>query len=227
MTTLLVLGFPYPTTAVAAAEEVALWEPDLGAEADGVAVVSRDDQGGVHITTNHILGRPGRPFFWEHLLTALILVPSAGEPGDVDLDPLLSLEALGLDASFQQGVREMLAADTSALFLLATAPVPADALTALGRFGGKLLATSLVIDPRDAIRHRQPGRRTGRAVCRSPPGMTYVGHAARTSELAGRKGPSERGCDGRGAGSPRGSHCSRWSACSRPGPAAHARAPRA
>ena len=34
MTTLLVLGFPYPTTAVAAAEEVALWEPDLGAEAE-------------------------------------------------------------------------------------------------------------------------------------------------------------------------------------------------
>ena len=45
----------------------------------------------------------------------------------------------------------MLAADTSALFLIATAPVPADALTALGRFGGKLLATSLVADPRGAL----------------------------------------------------------------------------
>jgi uncharacterized membrane protein len=153
MTTLLVLGFPYPTTAVAAAQEVALWEPDLGAEPDAVAVVSRDDQGSIHITTNHTLGRPGRPFFWEHLLTALILVPGDGgpgaeNPGDDDLEePLPTLEALGLDASFQNTVREMLAADTSALFLLATAPIPADALTALGRFGGKLLATSLVADP--------------------------------------------------------------------------------
>ena len=168
MTTLLVLGFPYPTTAVAAAEEVALWEPDLGAEADGVAVVSRDDQGGVHITTNHILGRPGRPFFWEHLLTALILVPSAGEPGDVDLDPLLSLEALGLDASFQEGVREMLAADTSALFLLATAPVPADALTALGRFGGSCSRRRSSPIPVPRSPSGALGRRTGRAVCRSP-----------------------------------------------------------
>src|SRR5690242_1827726 len=121
MTTLLVLGFPYPTTAVAAAQEVALWEPDLGAEPDAVAVVSRDDQGAVHITTNHILGRPGRPFFWERLLTALILVPVAADPGDDDLeDPTARLEALGLDAAFQKGVREMLAPDTSALFLLAT-----------------------------------------------------------------------------------------------------------
>jgi uncharacterized membrane protein len=158
MTTLLVLGFPYPTTAVAAAQEVVLWEPDIAAEPDAVAVVSRDDQGAVHITTKHILGRPGRPFFWEHLLTALILLPRAGEPGgDQPEDRALGLEALGLDASFQDGVREMLAAGTSALFLLATAPVPADALTALGRFGGKLLATSLVTDPRTAPMPPQPG----------------------------------------------------------------------
>jgi len=163
MATLLVLGFPYPTTAVAAAEEVALWEPDLGAEPDAVAVVSRDDQGAVHITTNHTLGRPGRPFFWEYVLTALILAPAAGDAGD-DLDgPFPGLEALGLDATFQQEVREMLAPDTSALFLIATAPVPADALTALGRFGGKLLATSLVAAPRGALTppmgslHRPPG----------------------------------------------------------------------
>src|SRR5207245_1706779 len=56
------------------------------------------------------------------------------------------LEALGFDDAFQDRLREMLAPDTSALFLLATEPVPADALTALGRFGGKLLAASLVAD---------------------------------------------------------------------------------
>ncbi len=40
----------------------------------------------------------------------------------------------------------MLAPDTSALFLLVTEPVPADTLTSLGRFGGRLLAASLVPD---------------------------------------------------------------------------------
>ena len=38
----------------------------------------------------------------------------------------------------------MLAPDTSALFLLVTEPVPAGTLTSLGRFGGRLLAASLV-----------------------------------------------------------------------------------
>jgi len=156
MTTLLVLGFPYPTTAVAAAQEIVLWEPDLATEPDAVAVVSRDDRGAVHITTTHVLGRARRPFFWEHLLTALILVPADGEPGNDPEDAEFSLEAFGLDPSFQGRVREMLGADTSALFLLASAPVPADALTALGRFGGKLLATSLVTDPRTAPAPPQP-----------------------------------------------------------------------
>jgi uncharacterized membrane protein len=163
MTTLLVLGFPYPTTAVAAAQEVVLGEPDLAAEPDAIAVVSRDDQGLVHITTNHTLGRPGRRLFWEHLLTALILLPDAGESDDDLEDPSLSLEALGLDASFQDQVREMLAANTSALFLLATEPVPADALTALGRFGGKLLATSLVTDPGNTPTPSQTGSWQGRS----------------------------------------------------------------
>jgi uncharacterized membrane protein len=162
MTTLLVLGFPYPTTAGAAAQEVLLQERDL-AEPDAVAVVIRDDQGAFHITTNHTPGTKGYPrFFWQLLLTALILPPGSGDPADEDLEEFFPRpEALGLDDSFQDQVREMLPPDTSALFLLATEPVPADALTALGRFGGKLLAASLVPGAQSALTSPGTGARRG------------------------------------------------------------------
>ena len=147
MRTLLVLGFPYSTSADAAAQDILLQEPDLATEPDAVAVVSCDDDGAFHVTTNHTPGEEGRSFFWHLVLTALVFLPGSGRLGDGDLRVFSRrLEALGFDDAFQDRLREMLAPDTSALFLLATQPVPADALTALGRFGGKLLAASLVTD---------------------------------------------------------------------------------
>jgi len=147
MTTLLVLGFPYSTSANAAAEDIVLQEPELAGAPDAVAVVTRDDGRGLRITTNHTLGTPGRRFFWHLLLTALVLLPEAGTYAEAELGNLSQrLAALGLDAPFQDRLREMLGPDTSALFLLVTEPVPAGTLTSLGRFGGRLLAASLVPD---------------------------------------------------------------------------------
>ena len=112
-----------------------------------VAVVTRDDGGAFHVTTSHSLAENGPLFFWQILLTALIFLPGSGVLEEHDLDQLSQrLAMLGLDVSFQDRLREMLAPDRSALFLLATQPVPADALTALGRFGGKLVAASLSPD---------------------------------------------------------------------------------
>lgn len=147
MRTLLVLGFPYSTSADAAAQDILLQEPDLATEPDAVAVVSCDDDGAFHVTTNHTPGDQSRSFFWHLVLTALVFLPGSGTLGEGDLRVFSRrLEALGFDDAFQDRLREMLAPDTSALFLLATQPVPADALAALGRFGGKLLAASLVAD---------------------------------------------------------------------------------
>lgn len=146
MISLLVLGFPYPTTGHAAAQEILLQEPDFAAGPDNVAVVSRDDAGAFHVTTNHTPGGGGRSLLWHLLLTALILPEDRAGPAH-DLAALSDhWPALGVDGSFGEQVREMLAPDTSALFLLATEPVSPDALTALGRFGGRLLAAPLVPD---------------------------------------------------------------------------------
>ena len=154
MTTLLVLGFPYPTSANAAAEDVLLQEPELAGRPDAVAVVTRDDGPGLHITTNHTVGRPGRGFFWHLLVTALVLLPQAGTHTEAELTDLSQrLAALGLDAAFQERLRTMLAPDTSALFLLVTEPVPAGTLTSLGRFGGSLLAASLAPDVEVGLVH--------------------------------------------------------------------------
>jgi uncharacterized membrane protein len=154
MTTLLVLGFPYPTSANAAAEDILLQEPELAGEPDAVAVVTRDEGRGLQITTNHTLGTRGRRFFWHLLITALVLLPESQTHAAAGLrDHSQRLAALGLDALFQDRLRTMLAPGTSALFLLVTKPVPAGTLTSLGRFGGRLLAASLVADVEAGLMH--------------------------------------------------------------------------
>jgi uncharacterized membrane protein len=147
MRTLLVLGFPYATSANAAGEDVLLQDSDLTSEPGAVAVVSRDDEGAFQLTTRHTLGEDGRPFLWQLLLTALIFLPGSGSLAEEELKALCQrLEALGLSATLQDRVRGMLAPNTSALLVLTTEPVSADALTALGRFGATLLAASLPPD---------------------------------------------------------------------------------
>jgi uncharacterized membrane protein len=147
MTTLLALGFPYSTSANAAAQDIVLQEPDLATEPEAVAVVSCDDDGAFHVTTTHTLGKEGHRFFWQLLLTALIFLPASPTIDEQELRAFCRrLEELGFDPSFQERLREMLAPDTSALFLLTSRSVPADALTALGRFGGNLLAAPLAPD---------------------------------------------------------------------------------
>src|SRR3954467_7051245 len=151
MTTLLAIGFPYPTTASAAAEDVLSLEPDLVCEPDDVAVVTCDDSDAYHVTTNHVTGQDEHPFFWHLLLTALIFVPGSGTLTATELGTFSQrLAALGLQESFQDKLREMLAPQTSMLLLLAE-EVPADALAALARFGGKVLAVSLVPDAEERL----------------------------------------------------------------------------
>jgi uncharacterized membrane protein len=153
MTTLLAIGFPYSTTASAAAEDVLRLEPDLVSEPDAVAVVSCDDADAIHVTTNHPAGQDEHLFFWHLLLTALIFVRGSGARTDAEMGALSRrLAALGLLESFQDRLREMLAPDTSALLLLADR-VPPEALASLGRFGGKVLAVSLVPDVEDQLVH--------------------------------------------------------------------------
>lgn len=149
MHVLVVVIFPYATTASTAAEHVRLMEGDLAPDPGALAVVSCGDQGEYWITTNHPeYVDPTRATLWFLLLEALVLVPAAGTLGDVGQRALArDLVAAGIDRSFQQAVRDGLSPDTSALFLLLDGP-PADAaLEALRRFAGAVHVTVLAPGP--------------------------------------------------------------------------------
>jgi uncharacterized membrane protein len=157
--TLLVVSFPYPTTACAAAEDVLRLEPDLAVEPDAVAIVSRNDQGVFHVTTNHLSGRDERGSFWHLLLGALLFLPVSPVPPDAGVRYVSQqLARLGMDQSFQQQVRDMLAPDTSALFLFAGRGVAGDVLPSLRRFGGRPVTASLAPDVEDQVLRTLDGK---------------------------------------------------------------------
>lgn len=153
MPTLLVVGFLYRTTADAAAQDVLGLEPGLAVETDAVVVVSCDEAGALHVTTNHVPGRDERRSFWQMLLAALIFLPRSPALTRADRHDLARrIARLGLDEDFQDRLREMVVPESSALLLLVDGGLPVDALTSLGRFGGRLLSASLVPDAELRIR---------------------------------------------------------------------------
>jgi uncharacterized membrane protein len=143
--TLVVVAFPYATTVCAAAADMLLLEPDMELDADDMALISCDDRGQFHVTTNH-RSQPGesRGLFWLLLFTSLFLVPvSCVLSGHIVRRLERRVEAAGLSEAFQVKVRELLQADTSALFLIVSDHLPVGAIEALGGFGGQILATPL------------------------------------------------------------------------------------
>jgi uncharacterized membrane protein len=145
MTMLIVVIFPYATTASTAAEHVRQMEGDLAPDPGSLAVVSCDDQGEYWITTNHPGDADaGRASLWFLLLNAMVLVPSAERLGDTGRRTLAAtLARAGIDPDFQTTLHEDLGPDTSALFLLLDAPPDGGALDALRRFAGTVHTVDL------------------------------------------------------------------------------------
>jgi uncharacterized membrane protein len=146
MTTLVAVGFPYETTASAAAEEVRQLAPDLVLDPDAMAVISCDETGGFHVTTNHHAVEGGATWgmFWPLLFSNLFFVPSFGMPVGGGLGALLkTVMRSGIDDGFQYRVRDLLQPGTSALFLAVDPTVPATAAEALSRFGGTMVKSPL------------------------------------------------------------------------------------
>jgi len=155
VTTLVAVGFPHATTASAAAEDLLTLEPDLDVDVDAIASISCDDRGQVHITTNHSpVPSESRGLFWQLLFTALFFVPVSTVLNGHSLQDLdRRVEASGVTQSFQARIRELLLPDTSALFVIVADHLPGDAVEALGRFGGRVLAVPLRADAEDLILH--------------------------------------------------------------------------
>jgi uncharacterized membrane protein len=145
MTTLVAVAFPHETTASAAAEDVQQVASDIIIEPDAIAVVSRDEQSRFHVTTHHhaVTGSIWG-VFWILLFSVLFFVPLFGMTVGDDISGLLGkIQRAGIDNAFQQAIRELLQPGTSALFLAMDPTVPAEAVEALGRFGGTVVTSPL------------------------------------------------------------------------------------
>jgi uncharacterized membrane protein len=85
---------------------------------------------------------------WGALFGLIFFVPVFGLVVGAALGTLFgAITKAGIDAGFQQKVRDMVQPGTSALFLIVDKVTPDKAIEALSQFGGHVLKTSL---PRDA-----------------------------------------------------------------------------
>jgi uncharacterized membrane protein len=146
MATLVAIGYPDQITASAAAAEAQRLAADLIIEPDAIAVISRDDGGKFHVTTNHhaVGGGATWGLFWGFLFGLLFFIPVFGMAVGAGLGAVMGKVAkTGIDKEFQNQVRAMLEPGTSALFMVLEKVTPDRAVEALGRYGGTVLKSSL------------------------------------------------------------------------------------
>jgi uncharacterized membrane protein len=146
MADLIAIGYPDMTTAAQAEQEVQRLAKDLIIQPDAVAVIVCDPEGKYKVTTNHHMVAGGAVWgmFWGLLFGVLFFVPVFGLAVGAGLGALLGkIGESGIDAQFQDQVRDMLKPGTSALFLVVEKVTPDKAVEALRPYGGTVLKSSL------------------------------------------------------------------------------------
>jgi uncharacterized membrane protein len=146
MSDLIAIGYPDETTAQAAADEAHRLARDLIIEPDAIAVIVRDNEGKFHVNTNHSPVGAGATWgmFWGLLFGLLFFVPFFGMAIGAGMGALMGkITKSGIDAQFQDQVRDMLKPGTSALFLMVEKVTPDKAVDALSQYGGTVLKSSL------------------------------------------------------------------------------------
>ena len=146
MATLIAIGYPDETTAVAAADEAERLASDLIIQPDAIAVIRRDREGKYHVTTNHhaVGGGATWGMVWGLLFGMLFFIPVFGMAMGAGMGALMGkLTKTGIDKQFQEQVRDLVQPGTSALFLIVEKVTPDKAVEAMARFGGTVLKTSM------------------------------------------------------------------------------------
>jgi uncharacterized membrane protein len=148
MATLLAIAYPDQDTAENARATVWQLEEELTIEADEIAVISRDPDGRYQVHTSHSgVSTAGGAIwggFWGLLFGMLFLVPFAGWAAGAGLGALLGhFRDKGIDESFQNQVRDHMQPGTSVLFMVIEHAAPDKAISALQRYGGTVMKTSL------------------------------------------------------------------------------------
>jgi uncharacterized membrane protein len=170
MADLIAIGYPDETTAYEAMDEVQQLAADLVIQPDAVAVIVRDTEGKLRVTTNHHAVGAGTTWgmFWGLLFGMLFFVPFLGMAVGAGLGALMGkVGRTAVDEEFQKQVRDMLEPGTSALFLVVEKVTPDKAVAALSRYGGTVLKSSLSQDAQkqlqEALHEESPPRRGGPA----------------------------------------------------------------
>jgi uncharacterized membrane protein len=143
MTTLVAVAFPHETTASAAAEDVRRAALDVSVGTDALAVVSRDGDGALHLTTTQRTpGRTSWAVFWVLLVEALVRGGTRDEPARWGRRGPPADEADD-DTTLRADLEDMLDPRTSILFLAVDERLSAEAVRGLTRLGGVLVTWGL------------------------------------------------------------------------------------
>jgi uncharacterized membrane protein len=146
MATLVAIGYPDEATATSASLEAQRLAKDLIIQPDAIAVISRDNEGKFHVTTNHhaVGGGATWGMFWGLLFGMLFFIPFLGMAVGAGMGALMGKMTKGaINKEFESQVRDLLQPGTSALFLVIEQVTPDKAVEALSKYGGTVLKSSL------------------------------------------------------------------------------------
>ena len=159
MTTLVAVAFPHESMASAAEEDVRWLTLDVPVTADGIAVVSRDREGAVRVTTTH--GRCAGTrwgVFWALFVEALFEdAPVKPTPAHTARRCVLAGQPPAPEDTFPAHLRDMLTPMTSALFLAVDEVVSDQAVRELTRLGGVLVTWGLMADAEQVVQNALRG----------------------------------------------------------------------
>ena len=153
MSDLIVIGYPDEQTAQRAWEELTKLQRDYLIDLDDAAIVRRDRDGKLHVTTpahHAVAWGTLSGLFWGVLLGLLLLgplAPVAGAAGGIMGAAIGTGTDLGIKDDFRQRVQELVQPGTSALLVIVRKITPDKFVEALRPYGGTVLKTSL---PHDA-----------------------------------------------------------------------------
>lgn len=146
MADLIAIGYDHEATAARAEQEVERLTSDLRIEPDAVAVIVRDGDGKYKVQTNHHPVGSGATWgmLWGMLFGLIFFVPVFGMAVGAGLGALMrKVERIGIDAAFQEQVRDMLQPGTSELFMVVEDVTPDRVTEALSQYGGTVLRSTL------------------------------------------------------------------------------------
>jgi uncharacterized membrane protein len=148
--TLIAISYPDETTGAAAAAEARTMARDLVIEAEAIAVVSRNRDGGYQVDTNHraVRGSAGWGMYWALLFSELFFAPATRTGVGARLGVLVGEVAKsGIGPQLQAQVRELTQPGTSAVFLVVDRGTPRAAVERLHRVGATVLEAPLGKEP--------------------------------------------------------------------------------